>query len=47
MTPLSKTEYLGFVKELFKRADADGDGTLDAKELSSQAGHSLKLLIDR
>jgi Ca2+-binding EF-hand superfamily protein len=44
---LSKAEYLELAKKLFKQADADGDGTLDAKELSSKAGHSLKLLIDR
>jgi hypothetical protein len=44
---LSKAEYLDLVKKLFKQADADGDGTLDAKELSSKAGHTLKLLIDR
>jgi hypothetical protein len=31
---------------VFPQADADNDGTLDAKELSSKAGHSLKLLID-
>jgi hypothetical protein len=44
---LSKAEYLDLAKKLFRQADADGDGTLDAKELSSKAGHSLKLLIDR
>jgi hypothetical protein len=44
---LSKAEYLDLARKLFRQADADGDGTLDAKELSSRAGRSLKLLIDR
>jgi Ca2+-binding EF-hand superfamily protein len=33
---LTKDEYLALVEKLFKRADTDGDGTLDAKELHSK-----------
>jgi Ca2+-binding EF-hand superfamily protein len=30
---------------LFKRADPDNDGTIDAKELNSPAGHALLRLL--
>lgn len=43
---LSKSEYVAVVKKHFDHADTDKDGTLSAKELSSSAGHKLKLLID-
>jgi Ca2+-binding EF-hand superfamily protein len=43
---LSKDEYLALVQKFFRRADADHDGTLDAKELRSRAGQRLKRLID-
>src|SRR5262249_10225393 len=29
---LTKDEYLNYVEKVFKRADTDGDGTVDAKE---------------
>ena len=32
---------------LFKRADPDNDGTIDAKELNSAAGHALLRLLKR
>jgi hypothetical protein len=43
---LSKDEYLALVQKMFKQADVDRDGTLDAKELRSKAGQRLKRLID-
>ena len=43
---ISKDEYLAYVKEvLFKKAHPDNDGTIDAKELSSPAGHALLRLL--
>ena len=32
---------------LFKAADVDGDGTLDADELRSPAGRNLEKLLER
>ncbi|HTB66879.1 MAG TPA: hypothetical protein VK727_11660 [Steroidobacteraceae bacterium] len=43
---LSKDEYLALVQKMFKQADVDHDGTLDAKELHSRAGQRLQRLID-
>jgi len=42
---ISKDEYLGLAEKLFKEADADGEGTLDAKELRSKAGRQLLKLL--
>ena len=46
---LTKEEYVALVQKLFKQADVDGDGKLEAKELRSKAGTgatSLDPLID-
>jgi len=43
---LSKDEYLALVQKMFRQADVDHDGTLDAKELHSTAGQRLQRLID-
>ena len=40
---VSKDEYLAYVEVLFKKADPDN--TIDAKELSSPAGHALLRLL--
>jgi EF hand len=42
---LSKDEYLALVEKLFKKADPDHDGTLDATELKSKSGTALRKLI--
>jgi hypothetical protein len=42
---ISKDEYLAYVEVLFKRADSDNDGTIDAKELKTPAGHALLRLL--
>ena len=42
---LTKEEYVALVQKLFKQADVDGDGKLEAKELRSKAGRALLRLI--
>jgi EF hand len=42
---VSKDEYLAYVEAVFKKADADNDGTLDAKELKTPAGRALLRLL--
>jgi hypothetical protein len=42
---ISKDEFLAYVEALFKKADPDSDGTLDAKELQSPAGRELHRLM--
>jgi len=42
---LSKDEYLALVEKLFKKADTNNDGTLDAKEMRSKAGRALERLL--
>ena len=42
---ISKDEYLAFVEAIFKRANADNDGTIDAKELKTPAGRALLRLL--
>jgi hypothetical protein len=42
---ISKDEYLAYVEVLFRKADPGNDGTIDAKELSSPAGHALLRLL--
>ena len=42
---LTKDEYLNYVEMVFKRADTDGDGTLDAKEVRTHAGRVLMRLL--
>ena len=42
---ISKDEYLAYVETLFKAADKDSEGTLDAKELRSPAGTKLQRLL--
>ena len=42
---ISKDEYLAYVEAVFKKADTDNDGTLDAKELKTPAGHALLRLL--
>ena len=42
---ISKDEYLAYVETLFKAADKDAEGTLDAKELHSPAGMRLQRLL--
>ena len=42
---LTKDEYLNFVNFAFKRADKDGEGAVDAKELRSRAGRALLHLL--
>lgn len=42
---LTKDEYLSLVATRFKAADPDNDGKLDAKEVSSTAGHALVRLL--
>jgi Ca2+-binding EF-hand superfamily protein len=43
---LTKDEYVGLAASLFKTADKDGDGTIDAKELHSTAGIELDRVIE-
>ena len=42
---LTKDEYLAVVEQRFNAANADGDGTLDAKELTTKAGQKLMRLL--
>ena len=42
---LTKDEYLNYVEFAFKRADKNGDGTVDAKEARSHAGRLLLRLL--
>ena len=42
---LTKDEYLEYVEYPFKRADTDGDGTIDAKEGRTHAGRVLLRLL--
>jgi Ca2+-binding EF-hand superfamily protein len=42
---LTKDEYLKYVEFAFKRADKDGDGTVDAKEARTHAGRLLLRLL--
>jgi hypothetical protein len=42
---LTKDEYLNFVEFAFKRADKDGEGTVDAKEARAPAGRALMRLL--
>ena len=42
---LTKDEYLNYVEMVFKRADTDGDGTVDAKEARTHAGRVLMRLL--
>jgi Ca2+-binding EF-hand superfamily protein len=42
---LTKEEYLKYVEYAFKRADTNGEGTVDAKEASTPAGHLLLRLL--
>jgi len=42
---LTKDEYLNYVEFAFKRADKDGDGTVDAKEARTHAGRLLMRLL--
>jgi Ca2+-binding EF-hand superfamily protein len=42
---LNKDEYLKYVEFAFKRADTDGEGTLDAKEARTHAGRLLLRLL--
>ncbi len=42
---LTKDEYLNYVEIAFKRADTDGDGTVDAKEARTHEGRLLMRLL--
>ena len=42
---LTKDEYLALVEKKFKAADKDGEGTLDSKELHTEAGKALLKLL--
>jgi Ca2+-binding EF-hand superfamily protein len=42
---LTKEEYLNYVEFAFKRADTDGDGTVDPKEARTHAGRLLLRLL--
>jgi Ca2+-binding EF-hand superfamily protein len=42
---LSKDQYLKYVEFAFKRADKDGEGTVDAKEARTHAGRVLLRLL--
>jgi Ca2+-binding EF-hand superfamily protein len=42
---LTKEEYLNYVEYAFKRADTNGDGTIDAKEARTHAGRVLLRLL--
>jgi hypothetical protein len=42
---LTKDEYLAIVEQRFNAANADSDGTLDAKELATKAGQKLMRLL--
>lgn len=42
---MNKDDYLSLSETRFKLADPDNDGTLDAKELDSEAGQALLKLL--
>jgi Ca2+-binding EF-hand superfamily protein len=42
---LTKEEYLNYVEYAFKRADTNGDGTVDATEARTHAGRVLLRLL--
>ncbi len=42
---LTKDEYIAMAEKLFKAADLENDGTLDARELRSKAGRALRRLL--
>lgn len=42
---LTKEEYVHMAEKLFKAADINNDGTLDARELQSRAGQALERLL--
>lgn len=42
---ISKKEYLALAEKLFREANPDDDGTLEAKELESKAGRRLVALM--
>ena len=42
---ITKAEYLAYVEAVFKKADADHDGTINAKELKTPAGEALLRLL--
>ena len=42
---MTKDEYLNYVEIVFKRADRDSDGTVDAKEARTHAGRVLLRLL--
>ena len=42
---LTKDEYLKYVEFAFKRADTNGDGTVDATEARTHAGRVLLRLL--
>ena len=42
---ITKDEYLAYAASLFKEADKDNEGTLDAKELKSKPGKALLQLM--
>ncbi|MEI9916968.1 MAG: hypothetical protein WDN29_15505 [Methylovirgula sp.] len=42
---LTKDEYIAMAEKLFKAADLENDGTLDARELRSHAGRALQRLL--
>ena len=44
---LTKDEYLNYVEFAFKRADKDGDGTVDAKEARTHAGRAADASVAR
>ncbi len=43
---IDQKEYDKLVEIRFKAADPDNDGTLDAKELDTDAGKSLLLIVE-
>lgn len=38
---LTKDEFMSLIEQMFKAADPDNEGTLDAKELRTKPGNSL------
>jgi Ca2+-binding EF-hand superfamily protein len=42
---LTREDYLNYVEFAFKRADTNGDGTIDAKEARTHAGRVLLRLL--
>jgi hypothetical protein len=45
-TTLTKEEYVEMAEKLFKAADINNEGTLDARELRSRAGRALRRLLE-